>query len=111
VTATFPLGGAGALTTATRAGGRRLYLDGMNCAEWFLGDGAADHALAVRAMPGRARDFMAAAEAAGFTEVAVFIDAARVTDEAREKWKERRLREVCRIVIIASCTFRSLSRD
>lgn len=46
------------------------------------------------ALPGRVQKFMKAANDSGFKEVAIFIDAARVTDEARGKWMERRLKEV-----------------
>ena len=81
---------------SSASGGGRLYLDAMNCAEWFFGGGASPecHRSAVGAMPGRVKEFMAAAAASGFDQVAAFIDAARVTDEAREKWRSRRLKEV-----------------
>ena len=82
-------------------GGGRLYLDAMNCAEWFFGGGEVPqcHESAVRAMPGRVRDFVEAAALSGFDNVAAFIDAARITDEAQEKWRERRLVEVGNLIV------------
>ena len=86
------------LTAGQNLGKRLLYLDAMNCAGWFFGGSSAEdsgsHEAAVRSMPKRVRRFMEAARTSGYSEVAVFIDAAMVTDEAQGKWRDRRLQEV-----------------